>query len=261
MTAAGLLACAQAQRTAFGSAAPAVSAASRTTASPMQGSQGGQFNGSMRGCCSSQLPAGRYFDGSGSNESGFNGGGFGAGLSGSFRNRRVGVEFHGDFRSHYRHSNLVYVPLYYPVYPVAGYSTESVSVSNVSPNDDSEPVTPSARQPDPSWTEGEAIMRDRRAEANRAPSIDRTGSQSVNRAAVPDTAKPIENEPRTTLIFKDRRPRETVGSYAIVGGTLLDLSPTHRRKFALTDLDLKETERVNEQDGIDFRVPAAPAQK
>ncbi len=261
MTASGLLTCAQAQRTAFGAAAPAVSGASRTTTSPMQGTQGGQFNGNMRGCCSSQLPAGRYFDGSATNGSGFNGESFGGGLSGSYRNRRVGVEFHGDFRSHYRNSNLVYVPLYYPVYPLAGYSTENVSSSNVSANDYSEPVTPSAHQPDPSWTEGEAIMRDRRAEANRAPSIDRTASQSANRAAVPDAAKPIENEPRTTLVFKDHRPRVTVGSYAIVAGTLLDLSPTHRRKIALADLDLQETARVNEQDGVDFRVPAAPAQK
>ena len=191
---------------------------------------------------------------------------FNGAVNGSLRTRNLGVQFRGEFRSHHRHSNLVYIPLYYPVYPVVGYSSGSVGTSNVpvdyspannvSANDDSEPVTPSARQPDPSWTEGETILRDR-----RAASYERAAESRSRTAAADAPAKAIEEARRTTLVFKDRRPRETVVSYAIVGGMLLDLNPTHRRKIALSDLDLEETARVNEQDGVDFRLPAAPAQK
>ena len=104
-------------------------------------------------------------------------------------------------------------------------------------------------------------MRDRRTASDERASDQRAG-ESRNRAATGDVpAKAAEEALRTTLVFKDRRPRETVVSYAIVGGMLLDLNPTHRRKIALSDLDLQETARVNEQDGVDFRLPAAPVQK
>ena len=181
---------------------------------------------------------------------------FSGAISGGLRQRNLEIQFRGEFRSHFRHSNLVYVPLYYPVYPVTGYSAESAPASSVSAYDDSEPVTPAVRQPDPSWTEGTAILRDRR------PAAEERAAENRNRPAPPDTpAKPAEEARKTTLVYKDRRPRETVVSYAIVGGMLLDLNPAHRRKIALSDLDLPETARVNEQDGIDFRLPAAPSQK
>lgn len=266
LLAAGLLTCASAQRTAFGSAAPAVTRGGGTAVSFLR-TETSQFSAAgMRGCCAAPLPANRIFNGASFSGAAFNGTMINGAVNGSLRNRNPGVQFRGEFRSHHRHSNLVYVPFYYPVYPVVGYSSagypsESMASSNVSAYDDSEPVTPSARQPDPSWTEGEAIMRDRRTASDERASDQRAG-ESRNRAATGDVpAKAAEEALRTTLVFKDRRPRETVVSYAIVGGMLLDLNPTHRRKIALSDLDLPETARVNEQDGVDFRLPAAPVQK
>ena len=40
-----------------------------------------------------------------------------------------------------------------------------------------------------------------------------------------------------------------------MGEMLYDLSPGHRRKIALADLDLAATVKQNDDRGIDFRLP------
>jgi hypothetical protein len=40
-----------------------------------------------------------------------------------------------------------------------------------------------------------------------------------------------------------------------VGNTLYDLTPGHRRKIALAELDLNATARENDGRGIDFQLP------
>jgi len=70
-------------------------------------------------------------------------------------------------------------------------------------------------------------------------------------------ASPIANQPNTVLIFKDGHKQE-VSNYAIVGATLFDLTPGHRLKIALADLDVAATEKANEDQGVDFTLPAAP---
>jgi hypothetical protein len=59
----------------------------------------------------------------------------------------------------------------------------------------------------------------------------------------------------TVLVFKDGHQLE-VENYAIVGSTLYDLTEGHRRKVALSDLDLTATSKQNDDRGIDFRLPA-----
>jgi hypothetical protein len=40
-----------------------------------------------------------------------------------------------------------------------------------------------------------------------------------------------------------------------VSQTLYDLTPGHRRKIALADLDLPATERENDDQGVTFQLP------
>lgn len=75
----------------------------------------------------------------------------------------------------------------------------------------------------------------------------------------PDTPTPAQQQQETphaptTLVFKDGQQLE-VENYAIVDQTLYDLTPGHRRRIALADLDLPATERQNDDRGVDFQVP------
>jgi len=60
--------------------------------------------------------------------------------------------------------------------------------------------------------------------------------------------------PPTLLVFKDGRTVE-VANYAILGPTVFDLTPGHRRKIAIMDLDLEATRKQNDDRGITFEVP------
>lgn len=58
----------------------------------------------------------------------------------------------------------------------------------------------------------------------------------------------------TVLVFKDGHKLE-VGNYAIIGQTLLDMTPGHSRKVPLADLDLDATRDQNEARGLTFQLP------
>jgi len=68
-------------------------------------------------------------------------------------------------------------------------------------------------------------------------------------------AEPVANTTPTILVFKDGHRLE-ISNYAIVGDTLFDLTPGHRRKIPLAELDLAATSKQNDDRGIDFRLPA-----
>jgi len=81
-------------------------------------------------------------------------------------------------------------------------------------------------------------------------------SSSASQSDPPADAAPApaEDQPQTTLVFKDGQ-RLDVSNYAIVGNTLYDLTPGHRRKVALAELDLSATAKENDDRGIDFQLP------
>jgi hypothetical protein len=68
--------------------------------------------------------------------------------------------------------------------------------------------------------------------------------------------QPVADQPRTVLVFKDGHQQE-ISNYAIVGGTLYDLSDGRSRKIAVAQLDLQATVKQNDARGIDFELPAA----
>jgi len=67
-----------------------------------------------------------------------------------------------------------------------------------------------------------------------------------------------EAAPATLLVFRDEHKQE-VHNYAIVGQTLFNFNPQHTQKIPLSDLDIPATTKENDERGVDFHVPGAPA--
>ena len=67
---------------------------------------------------------------------------------------------------------------------------------------------------------------------------------------------PAPAQEPTVLVFKDGRQLE-LGNYAIVGATLIDLTPGHSRRIAIADLDLDATRKQNENRGVIFQLPSS----
>lgn len=70
-----------------------------------------------------------------------------------------------------------------------------------------------------------------------------------------ETSSSDSPQAETLLVFKDGHQVQ-IENYAIVGGTLYDLSAGQHHKFALSDLDLGATVRQNEDQGVDFKLPS-----
>jgi hypothetical protein len=66
--------------------------------------------------------------------------------------------------------------------------------------------------------------------------------------------QPAPESKPTTLVYRNGHTEE-VKNYAIVGDTLFDFSNDGRRRISLYDLDLRATQRVNDEHGVDFRLP------
>jgi hypothetical protein len=63
-----------------------------------------------------------------------------------------------------------------------------------------------------------------------------------------------EKTPTTILVFRDGR-RSEVQNYAIVGQTLWLFTEQRARKMPVFDLDVEATKNVNDDRGVEFRVP------
>ncbi len=66
--------------------------------------------------------------------------------------------------------------------------------------------------------------------------------------------EPVADQVTTVLVFKDGHQLE-IQNYAVLGETLYDLTPGHRRKVELTELNVQATVQQNDDRGIDFRLP------
>jgi hypothetical protein len=144
---------------------------------------------------------------------------------------------------HHRGSRFVY-----PYYPYYG------SVYAVPPDYYGMDSVPDA-EPDSDYQGGPTIFdrRGRGPEDYVPPLKDSAPAQ----ASQPPASEPPAPEPPqvpTVLVFKDGHQSD-VENYAIFGQTLFDLTPGHRRKIALADLDLVATEKQNDDRGVSFQLP------
>lgn len=159
----------------------------------------------------------------------------------------------GQFRRHHHNHFLSY-------YPVPVYTPYYADVAAA-------PVDDSMEEDD----RGGPTLFDRRGSGNSAGPVSRsyvqpesdagTGSRSISPQSTSDSAAQagsatagLDQAP-TVLVFKDGHKLE-VTNYAIVSDVLYDLTPGHPRRIALSDLDLAATQKVNEDQGISFQLPA-----
>jgi hypothetical protein len=77
------------------------------------------------------------------------------------------------------------------------------------------------------------------------------GDEWVNTAPVTDGLP----HPKVTLIFKDGRAPLEVKSYVLTGAKIIAIDGERELQIPLSELDLGATEKKNQQNGIDFRVP------
>lgn len=162
--------------------------------------------------------------------------------------------FRGQFRRHHHQHFISY-------YPVPVYTPYYADVASA-------PVDDSMQEDD----RGGPTLFDRRGPGNGGGVVSRTyaqpasddggGSRSISQPQstndTPAQAGPATaglDQAPTVLVFKDGHKLE-VTNYAIVGDVLYDLTPGHPRRIALSDLDLAATQKVNEDQGISFQLPA-----
>jgi hypothetical protein len=115
-------------------------------------------------------------------------------------------------------------------------------------------------EPDDYFTDddyqGGPTIYDRRGSGLTRPREAVAQQQSQTTAA---TSEPVTAQPSTLLVFKDGHQSE-IQNYAIVGGTLFDLTENRSHKILLADLDLPATRKANDDRGVDFNVPAEGTQ-
>jgi hypothetical protein len=168
---------------------------------------------------------------------------------------------------HHHHRDYIYpyyVPYYIPYYPADNYDGSADQALTDAPED-------------PEQYQGGPTIFDRRGAGVPAPNDYQAAKPKIAvpkppapvpadddqtlATKVPEPVSPaapaIAVQPATILIFKDGH-RQEVGNYAIVGPNLFDLTPGHRMKIALSDLDLAATQKANDDEGNDFQLPQNP---
>lgn len=158
--------------------------------------------------------------------------------------------------THHHHDDVVLYPYFVPYYPAG------------SPYYGDAPDDQASADPPEQYQGGPTIF-DRRGPGTPLPNDYVTDPPPAHasrqdpapfeeaQADPPAPPAPVAAEPSTILIFKDGHKVE-VGNYAIVGSNLFDLTPGHRQKLALADLDMPATEKANEDLGNDFKLPKLP---
>lgn len=160
----------------------------------------------------------------------------------------------GDRHRGDRHRNGYLYPYYVPYYPAGN------AYYGDSPDDQASADPPDQYQGGPTIFDrrgsGTPAANDYVTDPPRAhvPRPDPAPDDAAD--AAPDPPSPAA-EPTTILVFKDGHKLD-VGNYAIVGSNLFDLTPGHRMKVALADLDLAATQKTNDDQGLDFKLPKLP---
>lgn len=78
--------------------------------------------------------------------------------------------------------------------------------------------------------------------------------EQARQAALQPRTLVEEKAPTTILVFRDAR-RSEIQNYAIVGQTLWAFTDQRAHKMPVADLDLEATKNVNEERGVEFRIP------
>src|SRR6516164_5541571 len=162
-----------------------------------------------------------------------------------------GHQGNGNHDGHHHRDNSATGPIWYavPVLYDPGYSGYAPDQSQ----------SEDTAEDDADYQGGPTVF-DRRGQGDRSyvpPAKQSAPAHAPERERAepdPPAVDPDPPLPATLLVFKDGRTVE-VGNYAIQGSTLFDLTPGHRRKILIADLDLDATRKQNDERGISFQLP------
>lgn len=146
------------------------------------------------------------------------------------------------------------VPYYVPTYALDPDDDSATVENSDSSNYASGPTIFDRRGSGQSSQAAEAAYANELQSHERPDATSRRDSIDQPSDAAAVAAPPPPDQPPTLLIFKDGRQLE-LQNYAIVGSMLYDLTPGHRTRIALADLDLASTAKQNDDRGIDFQLP------
>jgi hypothetical protein len=155
------------------------------------------------------------------------------------------------------HHTYPYYPAYYPYYSVIDPTVYDGPVDGAAPAEDDDQYQGGPTIFDRRGS-GERYRSDVRNDV-RPPASAPAEASSVTDTSVADRpqALPEPAQPDTVLVFKDGH-KQQVSNYAIVGASLFDLSSGRRQKIAISDLDVAATQKANEDQGIEFKLPTLP---
>jgi hypothetical protein len=182
----------------------------------------------------------------------------------------------GSARPHHKRSDVVPVPVFYPVYVD---TSAAPAAQPAAENSDAESDASAAaaetdalrdaynRGAQDALTDLHARQRskDRAAAAQERPQS-RPPAAAEKKASAPDeteagktSAPRVEEEqptsaPPTVFVFKDGHRLETQ-NYAIVGQTLFDFTAKGLHKIRLAELDIDATRKINEDSGTPVSLP------
>lgn len=176
---------------------------------------------------------------------------FGGGLvcapsvSGSFHNGRG---HHGHFRNYgggyyYPYGGYSYAPTY-PVYTM-DYGTGTYA-------EDYQPAEPEPEPPAPTIFERRPTTRPYAREEQRR---DDAYGEPSQRESRPSGVTSVGLEETTTLVYRDGRKFD-IHNYAIVGDSIFNFDGTGPFKTQLAELDVPATIKLNEQNGVIFKLPS-----
>jgi hypothetical protein len=165
---------------------------------------------------------------------------------------------HGHFNHGYRGGYAagyggypVFIPYYTPdLVPVAPMMEDSNNSGYALPPQD---------QVVGSQGGGYPIMYSGQRHATMAPTAQQSADLGQSTAQIQPAAQheppaPVQPQDTTVLVFKDGHKLD-VTNYAIQGDTLFNFSAKGPRRIALADLDLKATTKINDDNGVQFRLP------
>ena len=138
---------------------------------------------------------------------------------------------------------------YYPAYPTTDYSTMGAGYDYLQPATTTT-VAPEPEPPAPTIFERRPTTRPyARDEARYDDSYRGPAAEAPHTASIG-----VGEEETTTLVFADGR-RMDIHNYAIVGPTLFNFDGTGPFKVKLSELDLSGTVKLNEDNGVLFKLP------
>jgi hypothetical protein len=153
---------------------------------------------------------------------------------------------------HHHHAFFFALPYYWPPY-YGGYWNpyDSFGSSSYDPNANTSYYTDVSNQMNQLSSEVQQLRDENDSLRSSLYEQQRPSAAPAPAAAIGTTSG---NEPTAVLVYRDGH-RSEVQNYAIIGSTVWILSAARAEKVPLSELNVDQTIKLNEDRGISFQVP------